>query len=426
VRSFIRKFFTIIATVGILVGGGALIALMGALRPDIEAQEAVVTPPTVFYETARAQPVTLDVATQGEVRPRTDISLTAQVSGRIEKTSDVFVDGGAFKEGELLIKIEDADYRLQVTSAGARVAQARETLSREEAESALAKQDFEELGFDRDPSDLTLRLPQLAQARANYEAALADQRVAQLNLERTEISAPFPGRVRQRLTGPGQFVAPGAQLGTIFSTDVAEIRLPLTDNDLAKLGLPVAFNETEDNPGPPVDLSAVIGGELHNWRGRIVRTDGAIDPATRQISAIAVVEDPYGEGADGDTPLAIGLFVDALIEGKPYESAIVLPRSALYGIDRVYVIAEDDTLEERMVRVVSSGRDTITLASGVAPGERVVTSPLRGAGEGDKVLPTLPLGGGDAQSAEEDDAIVESMDDAAAAMEVAEEIRSRG
>ena len=103
----------------------------------------------------------------------------------------------------------------------------------------------------------------------------------------------------------------------------------MTDDDLAKLGLPVAFNETEENPGPPVALSAVIGGELRGWTGRIVRTDGAIDPATRQISAIAVVEDPYGEGADGDTPLAIGLFVNALIEGKPYENAIVLPRAAL-------------------------------------------------------------------------------------------------
>ena len=98
-RSFSRKFFTIIATVGILVGGGALIALMGALRPDIDAQEPEITPPTVFYETARAQSVTLDVVTQGEVRPRTDISLTAQVSGRVASTSDAFVDGGAFALG---------------------------------------------------------------------------------------------------------------------------------------------------------------------------------------------------------------------------------------------------------------------------------------------------------------------------------------
>ena len=421
-----RKFFTLIATGGVLVGGVALIMFMGALRPKIETQEPQITPPTVFYAVAEAQAVTLDVTTQGEVRPRTDISLTSQVSGRIERTSKVFVDGGAFDKGDLLIKIEDADYRLQVTSAKARVAQAQEVLSREQAESDLASQDFEELGLEGDASDLTLRKPQLAQARANYEAARADQRAAELNLERTSISAPFPGRVRQRLAGPGQYVTPGAQLGTIFSTDVVEIRLPLTDNDLAKLGLPVAFFETEDNPGPPVALTAVIAGESHGWTGRIARTDGAIDPATRQVSAIAVVDDPYGASADGGTPLAVGLFVDARIEGRPYAGAFVLPRSALYGADTVYVINADDTLTRRTVQVVASSRETVTITGGVNDGERVVTSPLRGAGNGDKVLPTDPNKNTGADIDDEDAAIGESINDRAVGEEAAETVDGRG
>lgn len=421
-----RKFFTLIATGGVLVGGVALIMFMGALRPKIETQEPVITAPPVFYAVATAQPVTLDVTTQGEVRPRTDISLTSQVSGRIERTSNAFVDGGAFDKGELLIKIEDADYKLQVTSAKARVAQAQEVLSREQAESDLASQDFEELGLGGDASDLTLRKPQLAQARANFEAARADQRAAQLNLDRTAISAPFQGRVRQRLAGPGQFVSPGAQLGTIFSTDVVEIRLPLTDNDLAKLGLPIAFFETEDNPGPPVALSAVIAGEPHAWTGRIARTDGAINPATRQVSAIAVVDDPYGESADDGTPLAVGLYVDARIEGRPYEGAFTLPRSALYGADIVYVIKTDDTLAQRNVQVVASSRDTVTITSGVSDGERVVTSPLRGAGNGDKVLPIDPNSNTGSRTSDEDAAIAESIDDAATAEEAAEAVQGRG
>ena len=385
-----RKLVTILGTLGIVVLGGGLIALMGYLRPQLETAEPEMTPPTVFYAVAALQSVTLNVAAQGEVRPRTDISLTAQVSGRIVNVSGTFVNGGAFEEGDMLVKIEDADYRAAAAAAKARLAQSEEALRREEAEAALAREDYDDLGRDEAPSDLTLRIPQLAQARANYEASEADYRVAQINLERTVIRAPFKGRVRERIAGLGEFISPGGQLGRIFATDVAEIRLPLNDNDLAKLGLPLAFVESEEKPGPSVEMTAFIAGEQHTWRGRIARTEGAIDPTTRQVFAIAVVEDPYGAGSDDGAPLVMGLFVDAVIEGKPYANAIVLPRSALYGRDTVYVIGDDNRLRERTVNIVSADRDTVTVSRGVSPGDRIAASPLRGAEAGDEVTPADP------------------------------------
>lgn len=373
----LRKFFTLFGTIGILAAFVFLIIGMGMMRPKPERQEAEIAPPSVFFTVAATQSVTLDVSAQGEVRPRTDINLTAQVAGQIVSTSDAFVNGGAFEKGDTLIKIEDAPYRAQVAAARARLAQ-------EEAEAALARRDYEEFGLTEDPAALALRIPQLEQARAEYNAA-------QLDLERTTIKAPFPGRVRERIAGVGQYVSPGAQLGRIFSTDVAEIRLALTDNDLAKLGLPLDFTETKDEPGPAVSMSATVAGKVHEWTGRIARTEGAIDAATRQVIAIAVVDDPYGKGADDGTPLAMGLFVNAMIVGKPYENAIVLPRAALYGRNTVYTISADDTLEARTVDIVSTDRDTITVASGLSAGERVAISPLRGAGAGDKVSPADPL-----------------------------------
>ncbi|MEM9495089.1 MAG: efflux RND transporter periplasmic adaptor subunit [Pseudomonadota bacterium] len=397
----LRKFATVFGTFGVLAGGVLLIGFMGQLRPDVERQEPDIAPPTVFFTTATPQNVTLDVSAQGEVRPRTDIALTAQISGIITETSPVFVNGGAFEKGDLLIQIEDQDYKYAVTSAASQVAQAREILEREKAESALAEQDFKELGGEISASELTLRKPQLAQARANYDAARANLQAAKLNLKRTNITAPFAGRVRERLVGPGQFVSPGAQLGRVFATDVAEIRLPLSDDDMAKLGLSIAFVETDERPGPKVELSTVLAGRFHTWTGRLTRTDGAIDPATRQISAIAVVEDPYGAGSDNGAPLAIGLFVDASIKGQPYENAFILPRTALYGRDRIYVVDADNTLKEHTVSVVAAGRDTVTVARGVRAGDHIVTSPLRGAGDGDEVTPeaaALPLIAGSVQS----------------------------
>ncbi|MGF1545541.1 MAG: efflux RND transporter periplasmic adaptor subunit [Parvularculaceae bacterium] len=388
----LRKFATLFGTIGILFGGVILVMLMAAARPELERQEPEVSAPTVFFDVAKSQTVTLDVLAQGEVRPRTDITLTAQVAGLVVDASPKFVNGGAFEKDDVLVRIEDADYRVAVTGARARVAQAEEALRREEAEAALAEKDFEELNLGEDPSDLTLRLPQLAQARANYDSARADLRAAELNLARTRVRAPFKGRVRARIVGPGTYVAPSASIGRVFATDVAEIRLPLTDLDLAKLAIPIAFVASDEEPGPEVTLTAVVAGELHEWKGRLARTDGAIDPATRQISAIAVVDDPYGAGSDDGVPLTIGLFVDALIEGRDYQDAIVLPRTALYGRDEVYVIKDDDTLEKRTVTIVTTSRDTITVANGVRPGERIATSPLRGADDGDAVQPSDKLG----------------------------------
>ncbi|MEO0399569.1 MAG: efflux RND transporter periplasmic adaptor subunit [Pseudomonadota bacterium] len=382
-----RKLYTILGTLGIILFGAGLITLMSFLRPEIERTPPKKEPPTVLFDIAEPAPVRLNVYAQGEVRPQTDITLTAQVAGRVVVTADNFVNGGAFKAGDVLATIEDADYRVALAGARASLAQANEALKREEAEGALAEQDYKDLGLGEEASALTLRKPQLAQARANYAAAAAEVTAAKLNLDRTKIFAPFDGRVRERISGPGQYVAPGSQIGRVFATDIVEVRLPLTDADLEKLGLSIAFVETPEMAGPDVVLRAPLAGIAHEWKGRIARTDGAIDPTTRQISAIAVVEDPYGAGADQGAPLAVGLFVDAEITGRPYPSAFVLPRTALYGRDRVYVVGADDRIAARQVNVVATARETITVGRGLRSGEKVVTSPLRGAGDGDQIVP---------------------------------------
>lgn len=384
-----RKIGVILGFVLIIGGGFALISVMSSLRPKPEEQKSEAPPPSVFVIEVQPQSATIDVQTQGEVRPRTDINLTAQVGGRITKTSESFVNGGAFEKNDVLLNIEDTDYRLAVTRATARVAQAEQALRQESAESDLARRDWEELGGDGNPSDLTLRKPQLAQAQADFNAAKADEQEARLNLARATIRAPFDGRVRTRTVGLGQFVTPGTQLGGIFSTDVAEIRLPLTDTDLAILQLPLAFTAKDGDAGPEVILEAVVGASLHQWLGNIKRTEGAIDSTTRQIGAIVVVNDPYGDGSDNGVPLAIGLFVDATIKGRPLQNAYIIPSTGLYGRDLVYIVNDDDVLEKRQVQTASVGAKEVIIVSGLTPGDRVVISPLRGNDAGNKVTPVL-------------------------------------
>lgn len=361
-------------------------------------EEAPVTAMPVLTETPKSENMQLTVITQGEVSPRTEIELVPQVGGKIDYISPSFVDGGFFHKGDLLIRVEQTDYTLGVVQADAQVAQAQQVLEQEQAEANLAAQDWKELGRG-EASALTLRKPQLAKARASLAAAKATLADARLALKRTEIRAPFTGRVRSKGADIGQYVTPGTRLGRIFSTGVVDVRVPLTDADLAKLGLPLAFTESKAHPGPDVTLSAIVGGEPRSWKGHITRTDSAIDPKTRQLYAFAEVKDPYGKGADNGMPLAVGLFVQAKIEGREVGNAMVIPRSALRGENKVF-LAKDDTLDIVTVTVASSDRNAAIVTSGLNLDDKVITSPVRGAAPGMKIRTVTRMAEADTGSAD--------------------------
>ncbi len=379
--SLIGRFIVIGIVLSVVVG---FVFILVATQPQPEEADATPRPVAVFVEEAQRESVSLTVRSQGEARPRTQISLVPQVGGRIMYVNPDFIEGGFFEAGETLVRIEDADYRLAVTRAEAQVAQAEQALAREQAESDLARSEWEELG-EGEASSLTLREPQLAEARAQLAAARASLQDARLDLQRTRVSAPFSGRVRTKSADLGQYVTPGTPLGEVFSTDTVLVRLPLTDYDLGLLGIPVAFNAETDGGGIPVTLSATLAGQRQEWQAEITRTDSAIDAQTRVLYAIAEVEDPYGAAAAGGNPLAVGLFLSAEIEGREVENAYVLPRSALRGENTVYVAEEGGTLSVRTVAVVNSDPERLIVSSGVTAGEMVVISPVRGANTGMRI-----------------------------------------
>jgi len=172
-------------------------------------------------------------------------------------------------------------------------------------------------------------------------------------------------------------VTPGRTLGRIFSTDVVEVRLPLTDNDLSKMDLPIAFVATSRDEAPDVILSATIAGKLRKWNGKIMRTDSTYDTQTRALFAIAEVFDPYDKGAsENGVPLPPGLFVDASIAGKSFENVIVLPRDGLRPEDEVYVVDDKGKVDVRNADVLDTNAENAFLLGGVEPGELVVLSPM--------------------------------------------------
>jgi len=373
----------IVVIVIVIVAFGVVVSAIMSTGPQPERSNPTPRPIAVFVEEAQRETIALTVRSQGQARPRTQISLVPQVSGRITYVNPDFIEGGFFEAGETLVRIEDADYRLAVTRAEAQVAQATQALAREQAESDLARSEWEELG-EGEASSLTLREPQLAEARAQLAAARATLQDARLDLQRTRVSAPFTGRVRSKAADLGQFVNAGTPLGEVFSTDTVLVRLPLTDFELGILGIPVAYS-AGDEPGIPVTLNATLAGQAQTWMGRITRTDSAIDPQTRVLYAIAEVDDPYGAAAEGGAPLAVGLFVNAEIEGREVENAYILPRAALRGEDSVYVAEPGGRLSIRTVDVVTSSTERLVVSSGVSAGDMVVVSPVRGASDGMRI-----------------------------------------
>jgi len=359
--------------------------LMGNLQPQPEEKEDTIKAIPVLTALAVQDDVILNVNVQGEVEAHIEINLVPQISGKISYISPNFVEGGKFNKGEVLARIEATEYELRIVQARANITQAETIVMREKSEGEIARKDWEELGRSGNPSALSLRLPQLAEANAQLESAKAQLAEAELQLSRTILHAPFTGRVADRQLDQGAFVTTGTGLGTIYATNRMDVRLPMTNQDLRETGLSLGFKADKENSGKPVKLSADVAGYAAEWAGRIVRTDSRFDRDSRILFVYAEVLDPFGKGADHGVPLAPGIFVNAQIEGQTLSNIIRIPRSALRGEDTVYIANPDQTLGINKVSVISSDRDSAILSGGIASGANVITSPIRGAADGMKI-----------------------------------------
>lgn len=379
-----NKLLKVIAPVAVLAISVGVVTALSAAKPAPEKKEDTQRFISLYVDEVRSDEVTLSVQAEGEVRPKTEIDLIPQVSGRIVGISESFAEGAEFDPGETLIKIDDTNYVIAKTRAEANLATAKVAVQREYANAKIKAEHWLDKDTQGKPSEYALNKPQVQEAEAMLAAAEADLREAKLNIARTEINVPFLGRVREKLVGIGQYVTAGTRLGRVFSTDVVEVRLPLSDTQLAELNLPIGFMAGGSN-APQVQFSATVGNKQHTWTGRIVRTNAAMDQTTRMVYAIAEVDDPYGLGSDAGAPMAVGMFVKAEIAGVNSQSAMVLPRLALRNANKVYVINDDNRLEIRTVDVLSTSTETVLVTDGVKPGDKVVTSTIPVAIDGMEV-----------------------------------------
>lgn len=392
-----KTLLRIALPVVVLAGAGLLTWRMIESRPVAEMRQSEIPPPLVETITAKYASETLRVETEGTVVPRSETQLVPEVPGRVVEVSPSLVAGGFFDEGEVVFRLDPREYELAVTRARAAIAQANLRLETERQEASLALEEWELLGTG-EPTPLARREPQIAEAQAALAAAEASLAQAEYDLERTTVRAPYSGRVRSENVDLGQFVSRGNTVATLYSVDAAEIRLPVPDRELAYVDLPLGYRqdgEVEIDAGPRVVLYADFAGRENRWEGRIVRTEGEIDPQTRMVHAIARVENPYDRSANAArAPLAVGMFVRAEILGRSSGPVMSLPRAVMRGEERVLVVDPEDRLRFRQVEVFRLERNRVLVSGGITESDRIVVSPLENAIEGQLVRARAASGEG--------------------------------
>lgn len=354
----------------IVVGVLGFVALLN-LKPRPEPRPEPEPPrPVVEVERVQLQDRALTVEAQGTVTPRRDIQLVSQVGGQIIESAPQFVAGGRFQKGDWLVRLDPRDYRNALAQAEAQLREAERLLAEERGRARQAEREWRDLG-NAEANALFLRQPQIAAAEAAVASARAARDQAQLDLERTEVRAPFDGRIRQTLADQGQFIGPGTPVADIYEDTLAQVRLPLTDAQAALLNLPFGDELTQEAQ-PSVTLHGRALGEDHQWSARLVRTEASLDAQSRMLYAVAELPEPFNTERHG-APLLMGSFVTAEIEGKPLTDIVSLPITAVFQRDRLYSVSDDGEVVEKQVRVLTIEGERIWVKGDLREGEPVIT-----------------------------------------------------
>ena len=388
----LNRFKPFFLGLGILVIAGGVTFAMIALKPNAGKEETTKPPLVVRTVAATLKEQLVFSNFQGEVRAKTDIELVTQVTGKVMSVSGKFTEGGEFKAGETLLQIDDSDYQVALKSAQASVASAQVDVDIEIATAATSMKEWQYL--QRRPiseaNPLRLNKPQIDRAKARFDAAKAELAAANLNYNRTKISAPFDGRIMTKSAELGQFMSRGSSVGRVFATDAMEVRIAMTGVQINELGLHLGYSaQKQGSDGIPAKVSTQFGNQQLVWLGHVKSVDASVDSTTRLFFATVVVPSPFQyESHDrGYTPLVPGLFVDVQVTSTAKVVGLEVPRTALRNGNQVYIY-DNEQLRLKTVKPIYTSIDVVIVsdsngqASQLAAGELVITSPVPGAYDG--------------------------------------------
>lgn len=304
-----------------------------ANRPIIKREVPVIRP-DVSVVNVKADRYQASISAFGAANPRFNVLLSAQVAGQVESTSEAFETGLRVTKGTTLATLENSDYLAAVAEAEQQLAEAQLLLIQEQRQGLQAAAEWRASGLAGEPDDLVLRKPQLAQAQAAVDNARAQLQSAEKDLQFTQIKAPFDALVVSRDISPGSFVQTGAQVATLYSTDLIEVSVALSEREWQSLPATSQMLATQW----PVQLQAVEGND--QWLGQVLRSEQHLDGTTRQRSLIIGVEKPL----DQQPPLNPGTFVKATLAGSERDGLWQLPLTSLSQRGDIWYLDANDHL----------------------------------------------------------------------------------
>lgn len=364
----VRKKQIIIPIAILAVGIVALIGFSSMKKPPEEKAEVDNTP-IVAVESIVVAPMTLEVSSYGVVKPKYETTMIAQVNGEIVELNETFVRGGFVKKGQLLARIDPNDYHAALIDAQANMASARAALEKEIAQGKVAEREWKQI-TDTSPTELSLRKPQLAQELARVKSAQAAILRAERNLQRTEIRAPYDAMINSRAIGLGSFVGTGSEIGKLLGTAIAEVRLPVADNQLQFL---VAQGQQAK-----VNLTNTYAGKKIQWQAEIARSEGVVDDKSRMSYLVAEIQDPYhlqSVNVENRMPLRFGSYVEAKVLGISIANASVVPRYLVVN-DRIAILDSESKLHYAEIDIVRQQGGNVVVSNGLLDGDKLIVSAL--------------------------------------------------
>jgi RND family efflux transporter MFP subunit len=358
----------LIVTIVIFIIAFSIIVAMFANKPS--ARKWGGGPPSsVGVETVQLEASNYPVwiKSYGSAEPLTRTQLVSEVSGRVIKVANNIRAGLSFKKGDILLTIDPRDYHIEVDVAKSTVADAWVKYKEELAQADVAERDWNATPGSEGGRDLALRKPQVAAALASFDASKARLAKAELNLERTEVKAPFDGKILKQMVDLGQVLNPSQTIAEIYSTDFIEVRLPVKAQDLAHIKLPhyshTQGNKPENNQDhlPAVLFEGELGGKTYTWEGKLVRSEGAFDSSTRMLYVVAKLDNPFVSSPELPA-LRVGQFLRAKIEGTQLMNVYAIPRRAVSQSNMI-ALANNGLLQKRLISPLWTDAQSVVISA---------------------------------------------------------------